>query len=163
MRGAITKLALFGYVGAARFWDLTEYYIYTAYDYASWDDFGATLKIFFSTSSSAYTTGDALYSGTADASITFEDINDAHTARSLSPVVGAAAANNNYLFPRMLLSCNAAIEKVNDFSSDTIYVWFAITRPNYMPFLYSDPGTGIDSDFNCVASLLDPKLLVSKA
>ena len=161
MRGAITRLALITRVGAAKFWHLSEYFIYTAYDNAQWDDFGSILKIFFSHSSTAYASGNALYSGSADVTHSFEDINASHQDAGLEPLVGVDAANNLNIFPKAVLSCSGAISKVNAFTSDTIYLWAICTRPTYMPFLYSDPGSGYDNDFACNAEMRNPKLLVS--
>ncbi len=160
-RGSITKLGLIARAGAARFWDFTEYFIYTAYDYAQWDDFGCGLKLFFSGSSTAYSSGDALYGGEADTELSFEDINAVHEAADREPLVGEPAANNLDVFPQIVIPCADAVDKVNDFSSDTIYLWAIITRPSLFPFLYSDPGSGIDSDFQCLVQLRGPRLLVS--
>ena len=161
MRGSITHLALIANVGSARFWHLGGYWIYFAYDNAQWDDFGSILKIFFSHSSTAYASGNALYSGSADVTHSFEDINASHQDAGLEPLVGVDAANNLNIFPKAVLSCSGAISKVNAFTSDTIYLWAICTRPTYMPFLYSDPGSGYDNDFACNAEMRNPKLLVS--
>lgn len=160
LRGSINKFRLRSNIGAGEFWDVTGHIDNTYYNSAAYNDFGCVLKLFFSESSTAYATGDALISGTADVEIPFEDINDLHEDLGNAIVVGV---NTFDLFSKVVISADDAAEKINDFTSDTIYVWAAITRPNYLPYLFDDDGSGFDAteEFACTAMLNNLSILVS--
>jgi hypothetical protein len=160
LRGSINKFRLRSNIGAGEFWDTTGHIDNTYYNSAAYNDFGCVLKLFFSESSTAYADGDDLYSGTADVEVPFADINDLHEDLGNAIVVGVNTAD---LFSKVVISADDAAEKINDFTSDTIYVWAAITRPNYLPYLFADDGGVLDAteEFSCTAMLNNLSILVS--
>jgi hypothetical protein len=162
-RGSLTKLSVLAYTGAARFYNLYDYYPSVMFDNSSWDDFGASIKLFFSESSTAYADGDDLYAGTADLEYAFEDINDYHINNSKVPgYVSGQTYRDFNVYPRLILTFDSdALDKVNAFTSDTIYLWAVVKKYSDFPYYLDENPSNYDSDFEFNAKLYNPALLVS--
>jgi hypothetical protein len=162
LRGDINKFSIRANIGAGEFWDATGRDGYS-FNYAAYNDFGCVLKIFFSQSSTEYADGDDLYSGTADVEITLADINAAHVERGNAIAVGGSAVGRYTSFSKIVISCDAAIAKINAFTSNNIYVWVVITRPNYFTYLFDDDhGYDVTEEFDGMAMFNNPAILVTK-
>jgi hypothetical protein len=166
-RGSITKLLVAANTGAARFTDLHSWWPIEYFHNSSWDDFGASLKFFFSESATAYTDGDDLYSGVADTEVDFADINDYHDGNGSVPgyVEGVTARDAN-TYPRIVLSFNSdTITKINGFASDTVYLWVVIKKNSNFPYYLDSSGftypDGWVNDFEFGAQFYSPSLIVS--
>lgn len=162
-RGSITKLSVLAYTGAARFYNLYSYFPSIMFDYSSWDDFGASIKLFFSESSTAYADGDDLYSGTADLEYAFEDINAYHINNSKVPgYVSGQTYRDFNVYPRLILTFDSdTLDKVNAFTSDTIYLWAVVKKYSDFPYYLDENPSNSDSDFEFGAKFYNPALLVS--
>jgi hypothetical protein len=169
-RGDITKVRLRAACAAGYLWDSASYGSYYNYANSTLDDMGCSLLFYFSESATAYSDGQDLLDGTPTVSMGFDDINDIVAAAGLSLRTGALAADSAYYpeysrRPYIIMNLDAAASTINAFSSDTIYLWVAILRPNYLPYVYEDPGDtaplDYTKDFLCEASCSHASLAIT--
>jgi len=146
-RGSISTVKLYCSAGGMKGWNGSNN---SAYQNVAYLDFGISLRLFFSDSATAFGSGGALLGGTPDAVVSLSTINAAQVSAGHS--ITSSGSNNappGVSFGYVTLDISAAASKLNSLSSDTIYMWSAISLPAF-PYLYDNPGTS-GHDFGCWA------------
>lgn len=173
-RGNIRRVLFQATAGAGRGWDCSPGTGSAgqggAFRNTAFDDFGQTAKLYFHNTNTPVVNPPSPAAPPSPASlldstppwgleIPFSTINAYHTARgaTLSGTDNAKLTFPTYTLPD--IGGTDMVAFLNGLSSDTFYLFSAITRPSLHPYLF-DPAPNAVNDFCCHCSFDAPKVML---